>query len=113
MRISVELEEALDSAIKTFEVRWTVETDHPEKKDSSFRPVKAGTRTPFVQKFDNQKRAIAYAKGLLSGEDDFASEYVANVTVLQTYAGKGPRVVMNRVERERGADGKVKTKSKS
>lgn len=107
MSIAKELEEA--TAEGEFEVRWTLVIDHPEKRSGGFKEVKPGTRTGQSKTFTSQKMAVSYAKGLVSGEEDFGSEYPTRVSVIQLYQGKSPRRIMKPVERERGADGNVKT----
>lgn len=105
MSISKQLEEAASEG--QFEVRWALVVDRPEKRDASFKPMKAG-RVGQSKSFTNQKMALSYAKGLVAGEEDFESEYPTNITVVQLYQGKSPRRVMKPVERERGENGKIR-----
>jgi hypothetical protein len=105
----VSLAQHLEDAAKEgeYEVRWTLVVDHPEKRDESYPKVKPGTRLGQSKSYPTQKQAVAYAKELVAGDFDFASEYPTNVTVIQRFQGRSPRTVMKPVSRERTADGTV------
>jgi len=84
-----------------FSVYHPVVVDHPELRCSTFPVVQAGTVIPSSTGFARQKNAIRFAEQLLKGDNDFSSEYVRAVQVLQHYPNRSARVVRKRVERER------------
>lgn len=87
-------------------VEFTTTVDHPELRNSSYRPVPAGSRF-FEQKgFATRRAAMALVEEILSGQYDFASELVTTVrctmAVNVRIVGQKPwREVLPRTERAR------------
>ena len=94
---------AAKPAKKRFRVTSVVEVDHPERRNESYAPVRAGHRITNRAYFEDQGAATRFADRLLAGEDDFASEYVAVVYVDQLAPDSDAivRTVRKRVERRR------------
>ena len=65
-----------------FEVRFTLVVDHPEKRDSSFKPVKAGSAFHQVWTCKTWAEAARYADAFVRGEWDFGSEYIETVSAV-------------------------------
>jgi len=87
-------------------VDHTIVVDHPELRDSSYRPVSAGTRVHLSWRFATRAGALAFVADILSGQCDFASEYVSCVRVTmdiepKKFGSKSWREVVPRTERTR------------
>ena len=117
MTLSVLLAEALEYQ-PGYYVIWHTYVDYPEKRSDSHRERTRDTK-PMIphQKIypaDSERakaKAMAHAKSLLDGDEDFGSEYTRAVEVI--YVAKGQsissgRQVMKKVKRERGEDGKIR-----
>ena len=122
MTLSVLLTEALEYERTVYQpgyyVIWNTYVDHPEKRSDSHRDRTRDTRASIP----NQKiypadskgakaKAMAYAKSLLDGDEDFGSEFTRAVEVIFIADGQAPssaRQVMKKVRRERGEDGKIR-----
>lgn len=110
MNLAQELEEAVGEG--TYEVAWVTYVDHPEKRDSSYKVrtksfTDSNSSTNYAR-FKERARAISYAKALLGGDEDFASEFTRSVSINQYLANGKKRWVMRPVDRQRGEDGKIK-----
>lgn len=80
--------------------------DHPEKRDASFRRRTDPHTVVFERLFENRNHALAFAREILAGEWDFASEYVRQVSAseVRPEGGSYGRWVMKMHERRaRGA----------
>ena len=77
----------------SYEVRFTLVVDHPEKRDSSFKPVDPGSRFHQTWSYDGQADAARVGDSMLRGEWDFGSEYITSVQVLELRPGRSPRTV--------------------
>lgn len=86
---------------KQFEVRWTITVDRPELRGPTFAAVAPGHKISQRIVTDSQPSAVRVFEGLLEGSEDFASEFVSSVEVVQLYSGRSPRVVRARRERFR------------
>lgn len=89
-----------------YSVQWRLVVDHPEKRDSSFRPVPPGS---FGQRrdFTTQALALGLYESLLRGDEDFAAEYPTEIRVLRHYPNRSPRYVRKPVQRARSSDGSI------
>lgn len=87
-------------------VRHVVKVDRPELRDASFASRAPSSTASRVQ-VEDRKKADAIARDLLSGEYDFASEFVSSVEVWQTLRGGKTRQVLPVVHRERAESGKI------
>lgn len=83
---------------KPYEVWTTLVVDRPELRGPTYAPVRPGHRQGMVQRFATQAAALRYRDAVLRGEDDYASEYIAAVTVVQARRNSSPRIVRRRVE---------------
>jgi len=83
-------------------VQYTTTVDRPDLRDPSYPKVKPGYKIPEEQFFAHCKHAEARFKGLIRGEDDFASEYVSSAQVDVVWLRGGPTTYRRRVERTRG-----------
>jgi len=86
---------------KPYRVTIVIVVDRPELRDASFMPVAPGTRTVWTERYATQGQAVRLFKEILRGAWDFASEYVAAVSVDRMQSVASPRTVRCRVERER------------
>jgi hypothetical protein len=84
-----------------YEVRYTLVIDRPELRDASFRPVAPGTRTVLTWCYTSQTAAVRMFEEMRAGRWDFASEYIAGVSVEQRRPHASRRTVRRRVERVR------------
>lgn len=110
MNLAQQLEEAVGEG--AYEVSWVTEVDHPEKRDSSFKVrtrsfTDSNSKTNYAR-FKDRASALSYAKTLLSGDEDFVSEFTRSVSINQYMANGKKRWVMRPVDRERGEDGKIR-----
>lgn len=112
MSISRQLEEATEDT--GYIVRWVTNVDHPEKRDETYKVrSKDPAGTPFrahTAQYPEKGRAMAHAKALIDGDEDFSSEFTSKVEVFQKLSNGKTRQVMKVVERERGEDGKIRTR---
>ena len=113
MSISHQLEEATREA--EYIVRWVTYVDHPEKRNETYpvRSKKDLKGTPIqahTSSHSKKASALARAKELLDGGEDFGSEFTSKVEVFQKLANGKTRQIMKTVERERGDDGKIRTR---
>jgi hypothetical protein len=67
--------------MKIVRVVHVLKVDHPENRDSTFRPVPAGT-TIFSEEDMPYAAAVRYFEALRSGQWDSSSEYVKRVQVI-------------------------------
>lgn len=116
MTLSVLLAEALEYQ-PGYYVIWNTYVDHPEKRSDSHRDRTRDTKTSisnqkvYLDSKGAKAKAIAHAKSLLDGDEDFGSEYTRSVEVIYVADGQSissGRQVMKKVKRERGEDGKIR-----
>jgi hypothetical protein len=111
MGVATQLEEAAAEA--EYVVRWVVNVDHPEKRDETYKARTKETAGPpreHKAQHAEKAQALAHAKRLIGGDEDFASEFTSKVEVYQKLANGRTRQIMKTVERERGDDGKIRTR---
>ena len=72
-------------SIVGYAVEYTIEVDRPDLRGPTFPHVAPGTRVANRVLFGSFGPASREMDRLLSGEDDFSSEYVAKVRVMRMY----------------------------
>lgn len=99
---------ATNGEIIGYLVRWCVTVDHPEMRNDSFAPVKAGTKVPSKRFTASRADALACFDGLVRGGDNFASEYVssASVVAMRQYCDRAETIRSARMF-GRAPDGRV------
>ena len=85
--------------VEYFEVEYCVDVDHPERRGPGLSKEKR--RQASRERFKTQGAAVGYYKGILAGECDYSSEYMAWVQVFHVRPGKRARCVRKRVDRKR------------
>lgn len=88
-------------ASETYEVRWMIKVDRPERRCPTFPVVPAGTAIHQVITFTSQRAAVIFFDGILAGELDFGSEYVQFASVYAYRVGHFRRTVRREVRRTR------------
>jgi hypothetical protein len=88
-------------ATKSYRVTQVIVCDRPELRGETFHPVAPGHRTVYSVNYTTQTRAVREYEAILAGQNDFSTEYVARVDVVQLREGRSSRVVRRRVERTR------------
>lgn len=68
-------------------VSYTTTVDRPELRGSTYPVVPANTKIPARIWCPTRTVALSVVKGLLAGEEDFASEYVSSVQAWSETAG--------------------------
>lgn len=117
MTLSVLLAEALDQPLHQpgYYVVWHTYVDYPEKRSDTHRertrdvkPVIPHQKIYPTDSKNAKAKAMAHAKALLDGDEDFGSEYTRAVEVYYRGDGQASRQIMKKVRRERGEDGKIR-----
>lgn len=65
-----------------YKVLFVNVVDQPEKRDSTYPKVKAGTAVAFERSSLSYQGAINLYEGMIAGEEDFAGEYIRRVEVI-------------------------------
>ena len=91
----------MSNTAKSYEVRFVVVVDRPELRNESFAPVAPNTRVTINRYARTQGEAVRLFESILRGGEDYLSEYVAVVSVVQLRTNRSPRVMRTRVERTR------------
>lgn len=81
-------------------VEFTIHIDHPELRDSSFKP--SVPRKTSIQWYpETRKGAINIVNSILAGEEDFSSEYVSRV---QAFYSNGSRRTIHKMQHRDSRD---------
>jgi len=103
-------DEPTQDKAKEYRVQYTVTVDYPELRGPSYPVVPAGTKLPQTDKVRSWRNAQRRYKELLSGEDDYESEYISMVQATAIYPfGQGPthRTIGPLVYRKRDDRGRI------
>lgn len=89
-------------------VDYTLTVDRPELRDSSYRPVPAGTKCALQARFATRAGALAFVAEIMAGQWDFAAEIVTSVRCtmdvnVRVSGGKSWREIVPRTARARQA----------
>jgi len=71
------------SSVVGYVVRYTVTIDRPERRNSTFPEVPAGTKIRTEERHASLSTARTRVAALVGGQDDFGGEYVSMVEAIR------------------------------